>query len=123
MSIDYNFQEFTTKDMFEIKLKSILPDFGYMPCTKRGEFFSFCVNMKFIKFHGSQERWHGYKVLVPFIYSAMGNYRPCDVACNTGEIIVVDSVFRPREKLNGIFSTKNSKYTRISDSEFPHEEL
>ncbi len=107
MSINYNFQEFTEKDMFEVRLKRTLPDFGYMPCTKRSKFFSFCVAIGFMKFEGtaSQKKWHGYRVLVPFIYSTMGNYRPCDVTCNTGEIIIVDKVFRPKEKLNGIFGS------------------
>ena len=105
--------------MFEVKLKNILPSFGYMSCTNRHKFFEFCVSMGFIEFAGTaaNKTRFGYKVLYPFIYSSMGNYRPCNVECNTGHIIVVDSVFRPREKLNGIFSTKNSTYTHMRDAE------
>lgn len=103
----YNFQEFTEKDMFTVRLKRTLPDFGYITCTERSKFFSFCVDAGFIKFEGTsrEKKWHGYRVLVPFIYSTMGNFRSCEVACNTGEIIIVDKAFRPREKLNGIFGS------------------
>ena len=77
-----------------------------------------CVSMGFMKFAGTaaNKTRYGYKVLQPFLYSSMGNYRPCKVECNTGHVVVVDSMFRPREKLNGVFSTKNSIYTHERDS-------
>lgn len=114
----YDYKEFTMKDMFEVKLKNTLPDFGYMSCTNRHKFFEFCVSMGFMKFAGTaaNKTRYGYKVLQPFLYSSMGNYRPCKVECNTGHVVVVDSMFRPREKLNGVFSTKNSIYTHERDS-------
>jgi len=116
--IDYDYQEFTAQNMFEVKLKNSLPSFGYMSPTNRHKFFEFCVNMGFIEFAGTaaNKTRFGYKVLYPFMYSTMGNYRPCNVECNTGHIIVVDTQFRARGKLNGIFSTKNSIYTHERDS-------
>ena len=117
--IDYDYKEFTEKTMFEVKLKNTIPRFGYMSCTNRHKFFEFCVSMGLIELAGTaaNKTRFGYKVLYPFAYSTMGNYRPCKVECNTGHIIVVDCAYRPREKLNGTFSTKNSKYTHLRDAE------
>jgi len=105
MNKEYNFKEFTYKDMFEIKLKDAIPNFGYMSCSKRSKFFKFCVDAGFMEFSGasSQRKRYAYTVLVSFIYSAMGNYRPTDVECYQGQIIVIDSAFRAREKLNSSY--------------------
>lgn len=106
--------------MFEIKLKDIIPEFGYVTCSKRSKFFSFCSDMRFIEFIGIavQKKKYAYRILVEFKYSAMGSYRATDVSCNPGEIIIVDSAFRPREKLNGIFG---SHITGIQPPILPNE--
>lgn len=116
---EYDFTEFTEKDMFECKLKGIAPNFEYMSCNNRSKFFEFCVERGFIEFAGKTSAKHryGYRVLVAFVYASMGKYRPSDVHCTPGEIIIVDNVFRPREKLNGSFSSRwvGMKPAKLSD--------
>ena len=108
MSNKHKFHEFTEKDMFEIRLKDIVPNFGYISCPNRAKFFAFCTDIGFIEFAGStgkEKKKYAYRVLVSFIYSARGNYRNVDVDCNNGQLIIVDTLFRPREKLNGTFGS------------------
>ena len=116
---EYDYEEFTEKDMFEVKLKDIIPKFGYMTCTKRNKFFEFCVSRGFIECVGKvkKENKYGYRVLVAFMYSTMAKYRPSDVSCSPGEIIIVDNAFRPRTKLNGSFSSnwEGMKPAKLSD--------
>lgn len=50
---EYNFQEFTDKDVFQILLAGIIPDFGYISLTKRKEFFAFCVDNGFIDYYAT----------------------------------------------------------------------
>jgi hypothetical protein len=108
--IKYDYKEFTDKDMFEVKLKNTVPNFGYISCPNRSKFFSFCTSMGFIEFAGtaSNKKKYAYRVLVSFVYSARGNYRNVDVDCDQGQLIIVDTLFRPREKLNGIFGSNIS---------------
>ncbi len=111
-TVEYNFKEFTDKDMFGVKLKGTIPDFGYMSCSNRSKFFGFCVNMGFIEFAGtaSQKKRYAYRILVAFKYRAMGNYRPVDVNCNPGEMIVVDNLYIPRDLLLGCSTKINGKW-------------
>jgi len=105
--MNYDYKEFTEKDMFEIRLKETIPNFGYISCPNRSKFFEFCTAIGFIEFAGTakEKKKYAYRVLVSFVYSARGNYRNVDVDCNQGQLIIVDNLFRPREKLNGIFSS------------------
>lgn len=92
MTVEYNFQEFTKKDMFEIKLKGITPDFGYISIRLRRPFLDFLVKGNFMQDNGSvasriethtdsktlrrryAEFLNQYTVLESFAYHQMNNY-------------------------------------------------
>lgn len=97
MSIkEYNFQEFTDKDMFEMKLKDVIPDFGYIACTKRKPFFDFCVEHGFFNprtVPADSSMWLQ-EVLIDFRFSGMLGYRPAPIIFIAGSNIVVNSSFK-----------------------------
>lgn len=94
MIIEYNFQEFTDKDMFKIKLKDAIPDFGYISNKFRRLFIIVMVERGFLKDQGPvkdrletyndsqilinryKEFRNHYIVLVPFQYSEMKQFSP-----------------------------------------------
>lgn len=82
MSIkEYNFQEFTNKDMFEMCLAGTIPDFGYIACTKRKPFLDFLIKHGFIKQYpvttaNCNEEITRYDVLMTFRFMGMLDYRP-----------------------------------------------
>jgi len=47
---EYNFEDFTSKDDFQNKLKGAIPCFGYISASKRAKFIQFLVDNNFIKF-------------------------------------------------------------------------
>ena len=79
MSIkEYSFQEFTDKDMFEMRLAGDIPDFGHISSTMRKPFFDFCVENGFISYYAttSDKRASIFNIHVTFRFSAMFNYGP-----------------------------------------------
>lgn len=50
MQIDW--ENFSKKDLFELRLKGVVPNFGYMSCSKRARFVQFLVKNDFISFKG-----------------------------------------------------------------------
>lgn len=101
MSIkEYDFQEFTDKDMFEMRLAGTTPDFGYIPSTKRKQFLDFCVK------HGFMEQYPNslfgveivtrFDVLITFRYRGMLDYKPQPVVLVEGHGSMVDRSFKIR---------------------------
>lgn len=79
MSIkEYNFTEFTDKDMFEMRLAGEIPNFGYIPDSKRKEFFDFCIKNNFIEMFSmtTSKEATVYNVLVTFRFDTMFGYGP-----------------------------------------------
>lgn len=50
MQIDW--ENFDKKDLFELRLKGGVPNFGYMSCSKRAKFVQFLVKNDFLSFKG-----------------------------------------------------------------------
>lgn len=100
--ITYDFTEFTDKDMFEMKLKGVIPNFGYIPCTKRKPFFDFCIEHRFLSKISNRketisrhhENVHLCDVLVDFRFAGMLSYRPKPIIFITDYIIVVQPSFK-----------------------------
>ena len=97
--VEYNFQEFTDRDMFEIKLKDTIPDFGYIACTKRRPFFDFCVKHRFLALRRktTSEFYKDtslHSVLIDFRFSGMLDYRPKPIIFVTDHLIVVQPSFK-----------------------------
>lgn len=100
MSIkDYKFAEFTSMNMFEMRLIGVIPDFGYIPSTKRKPFFDFCIEHNFIR-NKKGIILHRYKnvhlcdVLIDFRFAGMLAYRPKPIIFIAGSIIVVHPSFK-----------------------------
>ena len=72
----YNFQEFTDKDMFEMRLAGDIPDFGHISSTMRKPFVDFCVEHGFISFYAATEsnRTSLYYVHITFRFTSMFAY-------------------------------------------------
>lgn len=49
MIVEYDFTKMTEKDVFEMKLKDAVPDFGYISCKKRVPFLKFLVDNRFVE--------------------------------------------------------------------------
>lgn len=47
--VEYNFTEMTEKDIFEMKLKDVIPDFGYITNKKRVPFLKFLIENGFVE--------------------------------------------------------------------------
>ena len=96
MSIkEYNFTEFTDKDMFEMHLAGTEPDFGYITCTKRMPFVTFCIKFGFIEQrNGPLDRTDLYNVLIPFRYMAMFRYEPRPVVMTDRSLAMIGKDFR-----------------------------
>lgn len=64
--------------MFEMRLAGTIPDFGHISCTKRKEFFNFCVKQKFIEMFSDTTNKEAtvYNVLVTFRFDTMFGYSP-----------------------------------------------
>ena len=100
MSIkDYKFAEFTSIDMFEMRLTGVIPDFGYIPSTKRKPFFDFCIEHNFLNSR-KKTMSNYYKdmylcdVLIDFRFAGMFGYRPGPIVFVTGSVIVVQPSFK-----------------------------
>lgn len=96
MIVEYNFKEFTDKDMFEMKLKGIIPDFGYIASTKRKPFFEFCIKHRFMD-HGPtypNNKFQLYDVLIDFRFSGMLSYGPTPIIFVKGCKIWVQSSYK-----------------------------
>lgn len=93
--VDYNFQEFTEKDMFELKLKDTIPNFGYIACTKRKLFFEFCQLHGFLGQRRSQltANLRLYSVQIDFRFAGMIDYRPKPIVFLASGIACVKSDF------------------------------
>lgn len=92
--VDYDYKEFTKKDMFEIRLKGIRPRFGYISSNKKKHFYQFCVDMGFAEFAGSafQKKRYAYKILVAFAYDTLIAYSPSQQDCDPGGHMIVDGI-------------------------------
>jgi len=94
--VEYNFQEFTEKDMFELKLKDAIPDFGYISCTKRKPFFDFCILHGFFGTRPEifNDKLRLYSVQIDFRFAGMLDYRPKPIIFLAGGIACVQSSFK-----------------------------
>ena len=94
--VEYNFLEFTDKDMFELKLKDTIPDFGYIACTKRRPFFNFCILHRFFGSRPSvlNDKLRLYSVQVDFRFAGMLGYRPKPIIFLAGGIACVQPDFK-----------------------------
>jgi len=100
---EYNWEEFTQKDLFKAQLEAQFPNFGYIASTKRARFIQFCVDAGFLKYIGEQKIGQGYKILSNFSYSSMAAYRPTTLICKAGDIVILDSASRPKTGLTSKF--------------------
>ena len=96
---DYDYNTFTNKDMFEVKLKDITPSFGYIAASKRIPFLTALVSLKFLEFMGDSDHTLGYKVLYSFAYESMGDYRPKMFVTAIGDYLLFDQRKLPNEHL------------------------
>lgn len=92
--VEYNFQEFTDKDMFAMRLAGTQPDFGYITCTKRAPFVAFCIKFGFIEFMDERMKNKLYEVMIPFRYMAMFRYEPRPVVMAVDNFAMVGADFR-----------------------------
>lgn len=121
MSIkDYNFCEFTIKDMFEAKLKGIIPDFGYISAAKRMAFLNHCTKLGFLDLLKDNDNELYYKVKHQFCYQTMGGYRPIAVISEVGDYMIFDQRSKPNKHIkqnwsedkrdNWLAGLKNAKF-------------
>jgi len=99
MIVEYDYNTFTDKDMFEVKLKDIVPDFGYIASSKRAIFLKEMARLRFVVLIGSTNYNMGYKVLQSFAYETMGVYRPKMVVTEIDEYLIFDKRNRPNEHI------------------------
>lgn len=83
MIVKYDFLSMTEKDVFEMKLKDVIPDFGYITNKKRLPFLKFLVDNNFIvKAEGTitEKFYYGvWVILIEFRFDRMINYRQRDM--------------------------------------------
>ena len=91
---DYNFLEFTEKDLFQMRLAGHEPDFGYITCTKRAPFVAFCIELGFINFLDERANNTLYEVNIPFRYMAMFRYEPKPVVMTDNSLAMVGEDWR-----------------------------
>ena len=111
MMIEYDFKTMTEKDVFTLKLKDTVPDFGYISSTARKDFIQFCIDNGIMSYIDKvkDQPLYGYRVLMEFSYTSMthgkasGSYRASEVDCEIGQILVIDRAARPRSKHNRTF--------------------
>ncbi len=99
MSIkEYNFQEFTDKDMFEMRLSGATPDFGYITCKKRVPFLKFLVDNSFIEKTTELEHnniYYGrFMPLMDFRFSKLFDYGPKPVIAIRECMLYTDRALR-----------------------------
>ena len=95
--VEYNYDEFTDKDMFKIRLAGTIPDFGYISCKHRRPFYEFCVRQGFISLYSktSDGKTGVYNVHTTFRFSAMFAYSPKPViASSRSSSMIVSQDFR-----------------------------
>ncbi len=80
MIVEYDFTEMTEKDVFEMKLKDVVPDFGYITNKKRVPFLKFLVDNNFVEQTTELEhnnRYYGrFMPLIDFRFSRLFDYSP-----------------------------------------------
>ena len=80
MIVEYDFIEMTEKDVFEMKLKDVVPDFGYITNKKRVPFLKFLVDNNFVEQTTELEhnnRYYGrFMPLIDFRFSRLFDYSP-----------------------------------------------
>ena len=81
MSIkEYNFTKMTAKDIFEMKLKDAIPEFGYISGKMRIPFIEFLVEHRFIQrsteIVSDDKLYAHWMPLVDFRFSQMFGYGP-----------------------------------------------
>ena len=94
-SKDYQFAEFTSMNMFEMRLTGVIPDFGYISYKKRKAFFDFCIEHCFLRNKKRKYRnVHLCDVLIDFRFTGMLAYGPKPIIFITDNIIVVQPSFK-----------------------------
>ena len=94
---EYDIEKITEKDLFEMRLKGDIPDFGYISIRLRRPFLDFLVKYKFMQDNGSvmqrlethkdnetfrrrySEFRNQYKVLEEFHYWELRDYSPNEI--------------------------------------------
>ena len=80
MIVEYDFTKMTEKDVFEMKLKDVVPDFGYITNKKRFPFLKFLVDNNFVEQTTELEhnnRYYGrFMPLIDFRFSRLFDYSP-----------------------------------------------
>ena len=78
MIVEYDFTTMTEKDVFEMKLKDALPEFGYITNKKRVPFLKFLIDNGFVKQMTELEdnnRYYGrFMPLIDFRFSRLFDY-------------------------------------------------
>lgn len=98
MIVEYDFTAMTEKDVFEMKLKGIVPDFGYISNSKRVPFLKFLVDFGFAERTTRLEHnsiYYGrYMPLIDFRFSRLFGYSAKPVIALKGCMIYTDSALQ-----------------------------
>lgn len=109
MIVDYDYNTFTKKDMFEVKLKDITPSFGHIAASKRIPFLTAMVSLGFVEFMGDSDHTLGYRVIQAFAYESMGDYRPKMFVTTVGDYLLFDQRNRPNYHLKECWSEEKKQ--------------
>jgi len=93
--VEYDFTAMNEKDVFEMKLKGIIPEFGYITNKKRVPFLKFLVDFGFVKQTTEIEHeniYYGrYMPLIDFRFSRLFDYSPKPVIALRTAMMYTDS--------------------------------
>lgn len=98
MIVEYDFTLLTEKDIFEMKLKGIIPEFGYITNKKRVLFLKFLVDFGFAKQTTEIEHdnvYYGrFMPLTTFRFSRLFDYSPKPVIALKDCMMYTDRAMR-----------------------------
>lgn len=98
MIVEYDFTAMTEKDIFEMKLKDVVPEFGYITCKKRIPFLKFLVDNSFVEKTTELEYnniYYGrFMPLMDFRFSRLFNYSPKPVIALRECMLYTDRALR-----------------------------
>lgn len=98
MIVEYDFTNMTEKDIFEMKLKDVIPDFGYITCKKRFPFIKFLVDNKFVdrvtEIQNGKRYFGRFMPQMDFRFSRLFDYSPKPVIAIRDCMLYTDSGLR-----------------------------